>query len=135
MSATRARRRRSSRGCGHGRRPRPRPWVGVSRFCHLINIIMGVSLLYGGGELIASVTVSSALRLLGFSAAFLPSRRSHKSVVLCQSTVLASLPRETTSQQPFGFPHPVPLRARRSGRAGASRTLVRLRTLHGVCGD
>ena len=32
--------------------------AGVARFCHLIHIIMGVSLIDGGGELIAQVTVS-----------------------------------------------------------------------------
>jgi hypothetical protein len=42
---------------------------------------------------------------------------------------------ETTYQPPFGFPRPVSLRARSNGRAGASETLIRLRTLHGVCGD
>ena len=51
MSATRARRRH--RRPGRGRR------AGGARFCHLIHIITGVSLLYGGGELIAPVTVSS----------------------------------------------------------------------------
>ena len=50
-------------------------WAAMARFCHLIHITMGVSLHDGEGELIAPVTVSSALRLLGFFAAFLPSRQ------------------------------------------------------------
>ena len=75
--------------------------------------VSGVSLLDCGGELTASVTVPSASRLLGFSAAFVsfPGRnpatvpeRIHISVALC-------------------LPRPVPLRARSSGRAGASGTL------------
>ena len=57
-------------GCG-GR-------ADVARFCHLIHIITGVSLFYGGGELIAPVTVYSYLRLLSSSASFLPPRCRHK---------------------------------------------------------
>ena len=126
----------------HARAPPPPagPWqagderAGVARFCHLIHILTGVSLFYGGGELIASVTVSSCLRLLSSSAGFLPPRRRHKS--RSPPSVQSSLRfRETTSQPPFGFPRPVPLRARSNGRAGASGTLVHLRTLHGLCGD
>ena len=52
-----------------GLRPRPRAVAvamagrraGVARFCHLFHIITGVSLLYGGGELITPVTVSPYL--------------------------------------------------------------------------
>jgi hypothetical protein len=44
----------------------------MARFCHLIHIITRVSLFYGGGKLILPVTVSSCLRLLSFSAGFLP---------------------------------------------------------------
>jgi len=50
----------------------------VARFCHLIHIIMGVSLLDGGGELIAPVTVSPCLRLLNSSAGSLSPGRRHK---------------------------------------------------------
>ena len=71
--------------------------AGVARFCHLIHIITGVSLLYGGGELIAPVTVSSCLRLLGSSAGFLPPRRRHKSEVLRQFNSSASLLRDHIS--------------------------------------
>ena len=59
--------------------------AGVARFCHLILIITGVSLFYGGDELIASVTVSSCLRLLSSSASFLPPRCWHKLEILRQS--------------------------------------------------
>ena len=73
----------------HARAPPPaEPWAwqaggertGVARFCHLIHIIMGVSLLDGGGELIAPITVSPCLRLLNSSTGSLslsPGRR-HK---------------------------------------------------------
>ena len=95
-------------------------------FCHLIHIITGVIPFDGGGELIASVTVPSAFRLLGFSVVFLPLRRSHISVVLRQSSPPFLHFQETTSQPSFGFPRLVPLRTRSSGRAGASGTLVHL---------
>jgi hypothetical protein len=128
------RRRRLGRGRGDAGRQAVSGRAGVARFCHLIHIITGVSLIYGGGKLIAPVTVSSCLRLLSSSAGFLPPRRRHKS--RSPSLVHFSLHfRETTSQPPFGFPRPVPLRARSKGRAGAFETLVRLRTLHGVCDD
>ena len=44
--------------CGEAGRWAASEWASVARFCHLIHIITGVSLLYGGGELNALVTVS-----------------------------------------------------------------------------
>jgi hypothetical protein len=71
--------------------------TGVARFCHLIHIITGVSLFYGGGELIAPITVSSCLRLLSSSAGFLPPRRRHKSRSPPSVQDSPSLPREHIS--------------------------------------
>ena len=71
--------------------------AGVARFCHLIHIIMGISVLDGGGELITPVTVSPCPRLMNSSAAFLPPRRIYKSEVLRQSRSSASLPRDHIS--------------------------------------
>ena len=127
MSATRVRAAAATGRAMGGR-------AGVAMFCHLIHIIMGVSLLDGGDELIAPVTVSSCLRLLSFSAGFFPPRRRHRS--RCHPSVLSFFRfGETTSQPPFGLSRLVPQRARSDGRAGVSGTLVCLRTLHGVCGD
>ena len=144
---TRARRRRRRPGravavdVGRGRRAGGRRAGGRAWpvFCHLIHIIMGVTPFDGGGELIASVTVLSAsvspspgiLRCLSPFP-------SHPYIrVLRQSRSLSSA---TASERnhisaAFWLSRPVPLRAQSSGRAGASETLARLRTLHGVCGD
>ena len=75
-------------------------------FCHLIHIITGVSPFDGEDELIASVTVPSASpspRILRCLSPFLsqPYIRSPPSV---QISVPQPLSRETTSQQPSGFP-------------------------------
>jgi hypothetical protein len=106
----RARRRRRRRlgqahGCGRGRgqgearrgRQAASGWAGVARFCHLIHIITGISLFYGGGELIATVTISSCLRLLSSSAGFLPPYHRHKSRRLSSVQHFPSLPREHIS--------------------------------------
>jgi hypothetical protein len=69
----------------------------VARFCHLIHIISGVSLFYGGDELIAPVTVSSFLRLLSSSAGFLPPCHRHKSRSLPSVQHFPSLPSELKS--------------------------------------
>ena len=89
---------------GGGRRASER--AGVARFCHLIHIAMGVSLLYGGGELIAPVTVSSCLRLLGSSAVLLPPRRSHKPEVLRQSRFSPFASERPYLSRPLAFPVP-----------------------------
>ena len=101
------RRRRPSRAMGAGRGE-----AGGGRgqsFATKIHIITGVSLLDGGRELTASVTVPSASRLLGFSAAFVSfPGRSHISAVLRQSRPDLPQPllRESTSPQPSVFPVP-----------------------------
>ena len=132
-------------------------------FCHLIHIITGVTPFDGGGKLIASVTVLSASvspssGILRYLSPF-PSQpyicsppsvqisvfrnrsreKPHLSCLLAspqsRSPSSATAPKRNHISAAFWLPRPVPLRARSSGRAGASGTLARLRTLHGVCSD
>ena len=108
-------------------------------FCHLIHIITGVTPFDGGGELIASVTVLSASDspspgILRCLSPF-PSHPYIRVLRQSRSLSSATAPERNHISAAFWLPRPVPLRARSSGRAGASRTLARLRTLHGVCGD
>ena len=86
--------------------------AGVAMFCHLIHIITGVTLFDGGGELIASVTVFFAFAslspgILRCLSPF-PSQPYIRSPLSVQISVCLPqpLPRETTSQQPSGFPVP-----------------------------
>jgi len=76
----------------------------VARFCHLIHIITGVFLLYGGGELIASITVSSCLHLLGSSAGFLPPAAGIKLKVLRQSSSPSFVSDRAHLNNPLAFP-------------------------------
>jgi hypothetical protein len=122
--------------------PLPWPWQGRQAwlvFCHLIHIITGVTPFDGGGELIALVTVLSASvspspGILRCLSPF-PLQPYIRSPRQSRSRSSATTPERNHISAALWLLRPVPMRAWSSGRAGASGTLARLRTLHRVCGD